>query len=118
VRAAEIDPFAAAAIGVNAALNRVSVAVTTADITDAADDPGAGIITAGDVCYERPMAERVVPWLRRLAGNGRLVLLGDPGRAYLPTEGLVARAHYRVPTSREIEDRDVRDGFVWQVLPG
>jgi predicted nicotinamide N-methyase len=118
VRAAEIDPFAAAAIGVNAALNRVSVAVTTADITDAADDPGADIITAGDICYERPMAERVVPWLRRLAGNGRLVLLGDPGRAYLPTEGLVARAHYRVPTSREIEDRDVRDGFVWQVLPG
>jgi predicted nicotinamide N-methyase len=117
VCAAEIDPFAAAAIGVNAALNRVSIAVTTEDLAGAADDPGADIIAAGDVCYERPMAERVVPWLRRLAGKGRLVLLGDPGRAYLPKEGLVARAHYRVPTSRELEDRDCRETLVWELRP-
>jgi predicted nicotinamide N-methyase len=63
------------------------------------------------------MADRVVPWLRGLAGRGALVLLGDPGRAYLPQSGLVERARYLVPTSRELEDRDSRETVVWQVLP-
>ena len=117
VLAAEIDPFAAAAITANAALNDVVVAVTTADLIDAAD-PNCDIVTAGDVCYERETAERVVPWLRALAGKGCLVLLADPGRAYLPAGGLAERARYLVPTSREIEDRDARETVVWQVLPG
>ncbi|HUC73526.1 MAG TPA: 50S ribosomal protein L11 methyltransferase [Stellaceae bacterium] len=117
VLAAEIDPFAAAAITANAALNDVVVAVTTADLIDAADS-NCDIVTAGDVCYERETAERVVPWLRALAGNGCLVLLADPGRAYLPAGGLAERARYLVPTSREIEDRDARETVVWQVLPG
>ncbi len=79
--------------------------------------PGWQVVTAGDVCYERDMADRVIPWLRALAGGGCLVLLGDPGRAYLPTEGLRTLASYTVPTSRELEDSDTRDGVVWQVLP-
>jgi len=115
VLAAEIDHFAAAAIAANAQLNDVAVEVTTAEIIGAAD-PDWEIVTAGDVCYEREMAERVVPWLRTLAAHGRLVLLGDPGRAYLPTAGLVELARYSVPTSREIEDRDTRDGIVYEVL--
>jgi predicted nicotinamide N-methyase len=117
VFAAEIDDFAAAAIAANAALNRVAVEVTTVDMIGAAD-AGWEIVTAGDVCYERAMAERAVPWLRRLAGRGSLVLLGDPGRAYLPSAGLVERARYAVPTSREIEDRDVRETVIWRVLAG
>ena len=117
VLAADIDPFAAAAIELNAALNGVSVRVTTADIVGAAA-PLAEIVTAGDVCFERAMAERVVPWLRRLASASRLVLLGDPGRAYLPAEGLVELGRYWVPTSRELEDSEIRDSVVWQVLPG
>ena len=115
VLAAEIDHFAAAAIAANAQLNDVAVEVTTAEIIGAAD-PDWEIVTAGDGCYEREMAERVVPWLRTLAAHGRLVLLGDPGRAYLPTAGLVELARYSVPTSREIEDRDTRDGIVYEVL--
>jgi predicted nicotinamide N-methyase len=63
------------------------------------------------------MTDRLVPWLRSLAGGGRLVLLGDPGRAYLPTEGLRKLASYTVPTSRELEESDTREGVVWQVLP-
>jgi predicted nicotinamide N-methyase len=116
VLAAEIDHFAAAAIAANAMLNDVAVGVTTADIIGAAE-ANWEVVTAGDVCYERGMAERAVPWLRALAGKGRLVLLGDPGRAYLPAAGLVERARYPVPTSREIEDRDIRETVVWQVLP-
>jgi predicted nicotinamide N-methyase len=117
VLAAEIDHFAAAAIAANAALNGVTIAVTTANALDTAD-PGWEVVTAGDVCYERPMAERVTAWLRDLARRGGLVLLGDPGRAYLPSHGLHERARYLVPTSRELEDRESRDGVVWEVLPG
>jgi predicted nicotinamide N-methyase len=63
------------------------------------------------------MAARVARWLTALARRGSLVLLGDPGRAYLPANGLRECARYVVPTSRELEDRDTRDGVVWQVLP-
>jgi predicted nicotinamide N-methyase len=117
VLAAEIDPFAGAAIAANAELNGVALEVTTADLVGAVA-PRPDVVTAGDVCYERAMAERVMPWLRALSGRGALVLIGDPGRAYLPGSGLRRRACYRVPTSRELEDREFRDGVVWEVLPG
>jgi predicted nicotinamide N-methyase len=117
VLAADIDHFAAAAIAANAALNDVAIAVTTADVIGAAD-PRWQLTTAGDVCYEREMADRVIPWLRKLAGGGCLVLLGDPGRTYLPAKGLRELDRYTVPTSRELEDRDTRDGVVWEVLAG
>ena len=117
VLAAEIDHCAAAAIAANAALNDVAIAVRTLDLLDTIDSHWE-VVTAGDVCYERPMADRVTGWLRILAGRGTLVLLGDPGRAYLPDKGLTERARYLVPTSRELEDRDCRETIVWQLLPG
>jgi predicted nicotinamide N-methyase len=116
VLAAEIDHFAAAAIAANAALNDVEIAVQTADLLDTVNS-GWDIVTAGDVCYERPMAERAIAWLRMLTARGTFVLLGDPGRAYLPAEGLIERARYLVPTSRELEDRETRETVVWEVLP-
>ena len=116
VLAAEIDNFAAAAIAANAALNDVEIAVQTADLL-ATVKSGWDVVTAGDVCYERPMADRVTGWLRMLTARGTLVLLGDPGRAYLPAEGLIERACYLVPTSRELEDRETRETVVWEVLP-
>ena len=116
VAAAEIDHFAAAAIAANAALNDVAVAVTSEDVLDIIDLRWE-VVTAGDVCYEQAMAGRVTAWLRILAQRSRLVLLGDPGRAYLPREGLIERARYIVPTSRELEDRETREGVVWQLLP-
>ena len=115
VLAADIDHFAAAAIAMNAAVNEVQVTVTAAELVDTSDERW-DIVTAGDVCYEQPMAERVTMWLRRLAQRGCLVLLGDPGRAYLPANSLHERGRYLVPTSRDLEDREIRDGVVWQVL--
>lgn len=112
VTAAEIDPFARAAIRLNAALNHVEVEVESADVIGRVDAPWE-LILAGDMCYERPLAERLVAWLRGLAARGVTVLLGDPGRAYLPTTGLVALARYTVPTTRELEDRESREGVVW-----
>jgi len=115
VLAADIDHFAAAAIAMNATVNEVQVTVTAAELIDTSDERW-DVVTAGDVCYEQPMAERVTMWLRRLAQRGCLVLLGDPGRAYLPANSLHERARYLVPTSRDLEDREIRDGVVWQVL--
>ena len=116
VVASELDPFAKAALALNADLNGVRLAVRDGD---SVGDPLSGIdvVLAGDVCYERPMAERVVPWLRSLAAAGKTVLLADPGRAYVPHDGLTARATYAVPTTRELEDREERLTTVWRVAP-
>jgi predicted nicotinamide N-methyase len=112
--AAEIDPFACAAIRLNAALNGVALEIESADVIGRVDAPWE-LVLAGDMCYERPLAERLVAWLRDLAGRGVTVLLGDPGRAYLPTAGLVALARYTVPTTRELEDRESRESVVWRL---
>lgn len=115
VLASEIDHFAAAAIASNARLNNVELEVITADLIDTSD-PLWQLVTAGDVCYEQPMAGRATAWLRSLAGRGCVVLLGDPGRAYLPAAGLRERARYSVPTSRDLEGCEARDGVVWEVI--
>ena len=74
------------------------------------------VILAGDVCYERPMAGRVEVWLKALSAAGKLVLMGDPGRTYLPRDGLERVTGYAVKTTREIEDTDLRNAVVWRVL--
>ncbi len=111
VSAAEIDRFAIAAIGLNAALNDAPIATIERDIVGEA---GAwDVILAGDVCYERPMAERVGRWLGAMAASGKRVLMGDPGRNYLPKGGLTEIARYQVPTSLDLEDRNNRETIVW-----
>lgn len=114
VVAAELDALASAAAAANAALNAVVIETVTGDLCAA--PPGAwDVILAGDVCYEARMTARVMPWLRAAARAGALVLLADPGRAYLPREGLVARATYDVAVTRELEDRDVRRTTIYAV---
>src|SRR6266436_2648027 len=108
ITASEIDHFAAAAIAANAKLNGVAIEVVTTDLSDG-DKRFWKLVTAGDICYEQPMAERAMRWLRRLAGRGSTVLLGDPGRAHLPGAGLCELARYDVPTSRELEGRERSD---------
>ena len=115
VVAAEIDAFAIAAIGLNAALNQVDVETVSADIIG--EDRGWDVILIGDMCYERPLADRLVPWLRVLAKRGATVLVGDPGRAYLPKDGLGKVADYAVPTSLDLEDRIIRETVIWQLDP-
>jgi predicted nicotinamide N-methyase len=117
VLAADIDPFAAAAMQLNASLNGLSFAVTTEDLT-ASDAPGAwDVIVAGDVCYERAMVDRVLPWLRRHAERGTAVLVGDPGRAYCPAEGVEELARCLVPTTLDLEGREHRASRVLRLLP-
>lgn len=115
VQAAEIDAFAIAAIGLNAALNGAAVEVVCEDLVDRPGCPWE-VVLAGDVCYERPMAERCFAWFRRLAAAGATVLMADPGRSYLPRTGLLRLATYTIPTSRELEDRESRDASVYRVV--
>jgi len=115
VQANEIDDFAIEAILLNAAENKAAVEVLRHDLIGC--NEGWDVVLAGDVCYERPMADRVIPWLRGLAGAGVTVLMGDPGRAYLPEQGLVEVATYNVPTSKELEDRELRVTRVLRLMP-
>jgi predicted nicotinamide N-methyase len=114
VEAAEIDPIACAAIRLNAALNELCVNVQQGDLVGARCRWDT--VLAGDVCYEAPMAHHILPWLRALAAVGAEVWLADPGRAYLPREGLVPIRLYDVPTTRELEDRDARQVSVYRLV--
>ena len=115
VRAADIDPYAAAAIALNAQANDAAVCVTTEDVIGAREDWQA--ILCGDMCYERPLAERLLEWLHERAGAGVRVLLGDPGRSYFPKQGVEKLATYQVQTTRELEDREIRETSVYALSP-
>ncbi len=114
VEAAEIDPMAAAAIGLNAVHNSVAVAVLAEDLVGS--DRAFDLILCGDVCYEAPMTRHILPWLRRRARSAE-VWVADPGRAYLPKQGLVPIGRYDVPTTLELEDRVLRPTVLYRLLP-
>jgi predicted nicotinamide N-methyase len=113
VEACDIDAFAAAAIGINAAANGVAVVSRCEDLVGG--DEGWDVVCAGDVCYERAMAERVVDWLAGLSARGAAVLIGDPGRSYLPKARLEAVATYDVPVTRALEDTEIKRSSVWRL---
>jgi predicted nicotinamide N-methyase len=115
VLASDIDGFARAAALINAQLNDVVITLTGDDLIGR-EDLGVDIVLAGDICYEQPMAGRVETWFKALATRGIVVMMGDPGRTYLPRNGLVELARYRVETTRELEDSDVRSTAVLQFL--
>jgi predicted nicotinamide N-methyase len=118
VEAADIDVFAAAAIQLNARVNAVESIITTV-LADVIDHDGPwDIVLAGDICYQRDVAERVIAWLMRLHEQGTTVLIGDPGRSYLPREALIAVASYQVPTTRALEDMEIKNSSVWRFKAG
>ncbi|MGW5237724.1 class I SAM-dependent methyltransferase [Monashia sp. NPDC004114] len=108
VTANDVDPYAAAAIELNARANRVTVHVQLGDLLAEDEDRRHDVVLAGDVCYSRELALRVVPWLTFAAQRGTLVLLGDPGRAYAPREGYAVVATYEVPVVAGLEQGDVK----------
>ncbi len=112
VTACDIDPFAIAAIGINAGANGVAVSPLQADIVG--EDRGWETELAGDICYERDLATRVSDWLFALSRRGATVLIGDPGRSYLPKERLDQLAVYEVPVTRTLEDADIKKSSVWR----
>ena len=110
--ATDIDPFCGAALAVNAELNDVRIDFTDQNLLDA-PPPDVDVILAGDICYEKPLADQVMNWLAAAHVRGTRVLIGDPGRSYFPRVGLEKLAEYEVPTTRELEDREVKKTAVW-----
>lgn len=112
--AVDIDIFAMTAMRMNAGLNGVAIeAVRGVDTTIAPAD--VDVIIAGDVCYEQSMAARMMRWFTLCREAGIEIYMADPGRAYVPYEGLQKCAEYVVSTSRDLEDRDQRDVIVWKM---
>ncbi len=113
---ADIDPLAAAAIELNARANGRRVTVVRRDVLDEAP-PDVDVILAGDCWYDAGLAGRVLPWLHRARDRGIDVLVGDPGRRYLPTDELVELASYDVRTTTELEDLERKQGRVYALRP-
>lgn len=113
--AADLDPVCEAAVRLNAELNGVEVDFRLGDAIGK-PLPGFDLVLAGDVFYERPLAEGAVAWFRGLARSGVRVLAGDPGRLYSPQQGMRDLAAYDVPTTLEIESRSVMRTWVLEVL--
>lgn len=113
--AVEIDPMALAAVQINAAHNNVTVE-NRGGIDMEKPIKDIDLILGGDVCYQQAMSVLMMRWLWLCFATGTKVLLADPGRAYVPHEGLVQRGEYVVPTSRDLEDNDTRTVKIWELV--
>lgn len=114
VTATDIDPFAIVACRVNMETNGVQFAVTDEDCIGRTE--GFDVLLAGDVFYEKPMTDRLLPWFGELRQRGIEVLVGDPDRAYRPKDGLEELAVYSVPVTRALEDAEVKRTTVWRFI--
>jgi predicted nicotinamide N-methyase len=114
VEACDIDAFSGVAMVLNAEANGVALTPRIENLIGR--DEGWDVVLAGDVSYERDMAQTVTDWLQNLARRGALVLIGDPGRAYLAREKLESLAEYRVPVTRALEDCEIRKSEVWKFI--
>ena len=117
VIANDIDPYAHVAMAENAGLNGVVIGIDALDHAAGNVEINADILLAGDIFYDQDMAVRFEPWLRQLAGLGKTVLIGDPGRSYLPEQGLSLLAEYQVPVTRALEDNEIKRSRVFAVKP-
>lgn len=114
VEASDIDAMACAAMALNATTNAVTLIPRPENLIGR--DEGWDVVLAGDIAYQRDMAEAALAWLESLARRGATVLIGDPGRSYLPRERLEALAAFDVPVPHTIEDADVKRASVWRFL--
>ena len=112
--AADIDEFATTAAQMNAELNLVNLDIKLDDLLPQ-KPPIADIILVGDLFYEKTLAARCLAWLREAQVQGTKVLIGDPGRSYLPTDQLERLAEYNVPVTRDLEDAEIKRTSVWQL---
>jgi predicted nicotinamide N-methyase len=106
VTANDIDPYATAAIELNAKANGVRIAISSHNLLGSDDTHGADVVLAGDAFYSRPMTQAVLPFLERASARGALVLVGDPGRADLPGGRLTVVATYPAADAGVLADAE------------
>jgi len=112
VTTSDIDPFCAEAVRLNAEANAATLAFIADDLVGRSGD--WQVVLAGDVFYDQAFAARLVPWFERLSADGAEILVGDPGRYYLPKDRLERLATYEVPVTRALEDAEVKRTTVWR----
>jgi predicted nicotinamide N-methyase len=112
VLAADIDEFAVAAMDMNGQLNVVKLELTSRNLLETAP-PRVDVILVGDLFYEKGVAEMCFAWLKQ--ADCQTILIGDPGRSYLPQDKLIKIASYSVPVSRDLEDADIKQTAVWRL---
>lgn len=112
--AADVDPFASAAAHVNSEANAVRIEVVEEDLLDTSPI-GYDVLLVGDLFYERGIADRVLSLMERMAAIGATVLVGDPRRSYFPVERFEKLTGYEVPTTRELEDQEIKRAAVWRL---
>ena len=112
VLAADIDAFALAAIAMNANANACDIKSTGVDLLNGAPQ-NFDVILVGDLFYEQQTAARCLAFLQQSSAD---ILIGDPGRSYLPKELLISVAQYQVPVSRDLEDSEIKQTSVWRFL--
>ena len=115
VAVADIDDFALSAARLNAAHNNAALTTIASDLLGGQTNMRWDVILAGDIFYERDTAARAFDFLNRNAALGAAVLIGDPGRSYLPREKLHKIADYCVPVTRELEDTEIKQTAVWML---
>jgi predicted nicotinamide N-methyase len=110
----DIDAFAMPSIQLNAAANNVALQTETIDRLEPATPLEMfDVVLAGDIFYERDTAAGAFAFLERMARQGATILVGDPGRTYLPKDRLEVRAEYEVPVTRDLEDAEIKRSKVW-----
>jgi predicted nicotinamide N-methyase len=115
VLAADVDPFAMAAMALNAQANGVAFQTTCADLL-AAPPAVFGLVLVGDLFYERPLAERALAFVAAARELRADVLVGDPQRSYFPKERFSRIAEYGVPVTRDLEDMEIKHTAVWRLV--
>lgn len=115
VLANDIDPICEHATRLNAKLNEVLTPFTTDNLL-LKGLPDTDVILAGDVCYEEPLATQVMLWLQNAVQAGITVLLGDPGRTFLPKTQQKELKRYHAQTIQPWEDTDVTRACVRTVV--
>ena len=98
-----------AALAMNARANGVVIEATSENLL-ASEPPLCDLILVGDLFYEKGLAANCLAFLQKSKAE---VLIGDPGRSYLPKDQLVKRASYSVPVSRQLEDSEIKQTSVW-----
>lgn len=117
VTVSDIDAFAIAAAELNAAANQVTLTSCLKDVLDTRPNDRWQTILAGDIFYERDTAARAFAFLANHARAGSTILIGDPGRSFLPKAELLRLDDYRVPVTRDLEDAEIKHTAVWTILP-
>jgi len=110
----DIDPYAEAAVALNAQLNSAELAFSGENLL-ASPVPDVDIILAGDICYEKPMTDAMLTYFRRAAPHKIEVYIGDPHRTYFPKTGLTRLADYDILTNADIEEAAVKPASVWKL---